>query len=375
MELTGLRFLDSAKLRTIVQTLADQLESNQNLLFLNRVRVVNADDDEIFGKYKGQVYAADVVADDQEAVVYESGSFEFTTFQIPNIKMGKSISQNMLNRIARLSRNLPADAADRGRFDNWQLDMAQELVLGVRQRVNALLCAMMIDATSYNRLGIQLQNSTWGMPANLKITPTNAWDDAVNSTPITDMQVLITETAPDNYGEQYDRVTMSSRAFRYLTQSAEFQNRVKGELRYNFGSGELNVRDTGAMRALLANILGIEVEVYDGSFWERANNGAKSRNKVLPVNRVLFSSSADDNNTQAFDFANGVVTESIVGSVLSVPGFNGEAFGPIAYYEGNPGMNPPVIRAWSVVRGFPRKFRETATAVMTVGNASTSAWS
>ena len=374
MELTGLRFLDSAKINAIVQTMADQLEANQNLLFLNRIPTTNADDDEIFAKYKGQVYAADVVSDDQEAAVYESGSFEFTTFQIPNIKMGKSVSQNMMNRIARLARNNSA-AGDLERFQNWQLQMAEELVLGVRQRVNALLCAMCIDATSYNRLGIQLQNSSWGMPSNLKVTSTNAWNDAVNSTPITDMQILVTETAPDNYGEQYDRVTMSSRAFRYLTQSAEFQNRVKGELRYNFGSGELNVRDTGAMRALLANVLGIEVEIYDGSFWERANNGAKTRNKVLPINKVLFSSSADDGNRQAFDFANGVVTESIVGSVLSVPGFNGETFGPISYYEGNPSMNPPVVRAWAVVRGFPRKFRETATSVLTVGDASNVAWS
>lgn len=366
MELAGLRFLDSAKINTIVQTLADQLETNQDMPFLDRIPTTNADDDEIFAKWKGQVFAADVVADDQEAVVYESGSFEFTSFQIPNIKMGKSINQNMINRITRLSRNL-ASAGDISRFENWQLDMARELVTGVRQRVNALLCAMCIDATSYSRLGIQLQGSGWGMPANLKVTPSNGWDDATNGTPITDMQVLATETAPDNYGEQYNRVTMSSRAFRYLTLTAEFQNRVKGELRYSFGANELNVRDAGAMRTLLANLINMTVEVYDGTYWERNNNGAKVRNKVLPVNKVLFSNSADDGSRETFDFANGVVTESIVGTVLGLPGFNGEAFGPISYYEGNSGMNPPVVRAWSVVRGFPRKFRETATAVMTVG--------
>lgn len=369
MELRGLRFLDSAKLNAIVRTLADQLEANQNLLFLNRTAITEADDDEIFAKYKGQVFAADVVADDQEAVVYESGSIEFTTFQIPNIKMGRSIEQSMINRLGRLARNL-AGKGDVDRFTNWELQMAQDLVVGVRQRVNALICAMQIDATTYNRLGIQLANSSWGMPANLKVNSATGWDDANNSTPITDIQVLATETAPDNYGEQYDRITMSSRAFRYLTASAEFQNRVKGELRYSFGAGELNIRDTGAMRSLLANIIGMEVEVYDGTYWERNENGAKVRNKVLPVNKVIFSSSNDDNDRSAMDFANGVVTESVVGSILGIAGFAGESFGPVSYYEGNPGMNPPNIRAWAVMRGFPRKFRETSTAVLTVGTGS-----
>lgn len=369
MEITGLRILDAVKLNAIVRTMADTLEADQTLPFLARIPTVNADEDEIFAKYRGQIYAADVVADDQGAAVYDSGSYEFTTFQIPNIKMGKNINQNMLNRINRLSKNL-ASTEDGNRFTDWQLKLAQELVSGVRMRVNALLCAMCIDATTYNRLGINLQNSSWGMPSDLKVTSANMWSDATNATPITDMQVLATETAPDNYGETYSRVTLSNRAFRYMTQTAEFQSRVKGELRYSFGTNELNVRDAGAMRSMLSNLLGMEIEIYDGVYWERANNGAATRVKVLPVNKVLFSSTQDDGNREAFDFANAVVTESIVGSVLGLPGFDGEAFGPISYYEGNTNMNPPNIRAWSVVRGFPRKFRESSTAVLTVGSGA-----
>lgn len=372
MLLRGNRFLDSVKLQALVQTMADQLEMRQPHIFIERTEFVNADDAEIIAKYKGSVVAADVIADDQEALTYEGGSYEFTTNQIPNIKHGRRINQNMINRLMRLSRNLVLKG-DETFFSQWETRTAEELVKGIRDRVNALICAMQIDATSYDRLGIKLSGVGWGMPSNLKVTPAVGWDDATNSTPITDLQVMITQTGPDNYGEIFNRVTLSSRAFRYLTASVEFQNRVRGELRFNFGTGQINVNDVGHMQQLLSNILNCTVEVYDGTYWERdSKTGAKVRRKVLDNNKVLLSNTQDDNNSDAMDFANGIVTESVVGTLVGEEGFDGEAFGPIAYWTHNPGLNPPSLIGWAVLRGFPRKHRETATAVLTVGSGS--AW-
>lgn len=367
MLLRGWRFLDSAKINTIVQTLADQLETNQQLIFLARTPVVDADDDEIVGKFKGQVFAADIIADDQKAVVYESGSLEFVTTSIPNLKLGARVGQGMINRLAKLKRGL-GTAGDLRFFTDWENTVAENLVTGIRQRINSLICAMQMDALSYDRLGIKLTNASWGMPSDLKVTTAVGWNDATNGTPITDLQVLAKETAVDIHGETYNRATMSSRAFRFLTATDEFQNRVKGELRYNFGTNQLNTRDAGAMRQLLANIVDLEIEIYDGTFWERENNGAKTRNRVLPSNKVILSNSGDDNNRNVMDFANGVVTESIVQGLIGDGG--GEQFGPISYYTGDQDLNPPDIRAWGVCRGFPRKHRETATATLTVGTFS-----
>ena len=366
MIIRGWRFLDSARINEIVQTLADQLEGQQNLLFLDRTAVVNADDDDIVGKFRGQVFAADIIADDQEAVVYESGSFEFVTNNIPNLKLGARIGQAMLNRLMRLRRGVGAEN-DLSFFTDYENTMAENLVMGIRQRINSLICAMQQDTLAYNRLGIKLTGATWGMPSDLKPTVATGWD-STSSTPITDLQVLAQETAPDIYGEQYDRATMSSKAFRYITLTTEFQTRVAGELRYNFGNGQLNVRDSGAMRQMLSNILGMTVEIYDGTFWTRSTNGAKVRERVLPANKVILSNMSDDNARDAMDFANGVVTESVVGSITAGDGFGGEAFGPISYYTSNTDLNPPDVRAWAVSRGFPRKHRETATACLTVGS-------
>ena len=370
MLLKGWRFLNSVKINTIVRTLADQLEARQNLIFLDRTASVDSDDSDIIGKYRGQVFAADVIADGQEAVTYESGAFEFVNNTIPNIKVGKAVNQGTLNRLMSLRRTATPSVGDLDFVSNWENTTAEELVMGLRHRVNSLICGMQLDGTDYNRLGIDLRSVSWGMPSDLKVTAGVSWDTPSTATPISDMQLILTEVGPDTYGEQYNRITMGMKAFRYITQTAEFQNRISGELRYNFGSGQLNTRDTGAMLSLLANIIGAEIEVYDGTYWERQNNGTKVRQRVLPANKVIFSTTEDDNNRSSMFWANGVVTESVVGSVLGIGGFTGESFGPVSYYTGNPSLNPPDIQAWAVMRGFPVKVRETATSVLTVGSFS-----
>jgi hypothetical protein len=373
----GWRFLDSARINRVVRTLADELEAAglRNLVALQRTAVVNADDDEIVGKFRGNFVAADVIADDQEAVVYDTvGRFEFVSTNIPNIKMGSRISQKMIDRLARLRRNL-AGANDVAFFTDWENTIAESLIVGVRQRINALICAMWLDSGNYNKYGIILQGVSWGTPAALKTTlaGTDRWSTDVGVTanvsatnPITNLQIVLNETAPDTYGEIYNRITMSSKAFRFLTSTTEFQNRIAGELRYSFGAGQLNLRDAGAMRQLAANILGVEIEIYDGIFYEAGNAGKRVQQRYIPENMVLFSNTNDDNDSSAMDFANGVVTESVVSDLIGNGGIGGEAFGPVAYYTGNGDLNPPDIRAWAVARGFPRKHRETCIATMQV---------
>jgi hypothetical protein len=385
----GWRFLDSARINRVVRTLADELEAAgmRNLLALQRTPIVNADDDEIVGKFKGQFVAADVIADDQEAVVYDTvGRFEFVSTNIPNIKMGSRIGQKMIDRLARLRRNL-ATNNDVRFFTDWENTIAESLIVGVRQRINALICAMWLDGGDYNKYGIVLQNVDWGTPAALTavLAGGERWSldagttvNASATNPITNMQIMLHETAAETYGEIYNRITMSSKAFRFLSTLPEFQSLVAGELGREFRSPgtyatsvvtsgtALNVRDQGMMRQLVSNILGAEIEIYDGHFYSQGNAGKRAQERYIPENILIFSNTDDDNDSNAMDFANGVVTESVVSDLVGNGGIGGEAFGPVAYYTGNTDLNPPDIRAWAVARGFPRKHRETATATIQV---------
>lgn len=382
----GWRFLDSARINRIVRTLADELEAvgMRNLLGLRRTPIVNADDNEIVGKFKGQFVAADVISDDQEAAVYDTvGQFEFVATEIPNIKMGSRVSQHMINRLARLRQNI-SGGNDVRFFTDWENTLAESLVTGVRQRMNALIMAMWMDASSYDRYGIKLTNASWGTPAALKVTATNQWTvaGAGAATPIDDFLTLATQTAPDTFGEEYNRVTMSSQAFRYLIGTAQFKSYMAGLAGMEFKSpgtyatsvttsGIQPVPDFAMRRQAFANMIGMEVELYDGHFYERSNNGKRTSVRYLPFNKIIFSNTQDDNDSTAMDFANGIVTESIVSPLIGHGGIGGESFGPIAYFTGNENLNPPDIVAWGVARGFPRKHRETATAVYTAAGLGT----
>lgn len=381
----GWRFLDSARINRIVRTLADELEAvgMRNLIGLQRTPIVNADDNEIVGKFKGQFVAADVISDDQEAAVYDTvGQFEFVATEIPNLKLGSRVSQHMINRLARLRQNI-SGANDVKYFTDWENTLAESLVTGVRQRMNALIMAMWMDASSYDRYGIKLTNASWGTPANLKPVAGTAWNNTSAATPITQILTLAQETAPDNHGESYNRITMSSKAFRNLIATDEFKSKLAGLAGMEFKtagimatggtsstSGIQPVGDFAMYRQAFANMIGMEIELYDGHFYERNNNGKRAQVRYLPEDKVILSNTQDDNDSTAMDFANGIVTESIVSPLIGHGGIGGESFGPIAYFTGNENLNPPDIVAWAVARGFPRKHRETATAVITTGTLS-----
>jgi hypothetical protein len=49
----------------------------------------------------------------------------------------------------------------------------------------------------------------------------------VNATPITDILVLANEVTPDTYGIRFNRVTLSSKAFRFILGTTEFANKAK----------------------------------------------------------------------------------------------------------------------------------------------------
>lgn len=196
--LTGTRFLNSVRLKTIIETLASELERSRPLIYLDWIPTVNADDDEIVGRFTGKVHAADIIADDQEAVVQESGKVELVTNAIPNLKIGQRIGQAKLNMMERLKSG-GGRAAEEDAMLDWENTLAENLIYGVWQRMNALNCAMMLDSFSYDRLGIKL-TGTWGTPSDLKVTPANLWTDATNSDPITDLQTMDNTATDEDVG-------------------------------------------------------------------------------------------------------------------------------------------------------------------------------
>jgi hypothetical protein len=238
-----------------------------------------------------------------------------------------------------------------------------------------LKVAMVVDLLNYDANGIKLENMSFGMPSDLKVTPSDEWSDATNSTPITDILDLIS-TAQNKYNMVYNRVTMSRTAFRYMIASDEFVALAGNMMPAGFSLAAIPVSADGSLISVAEKVLGmnaarqdITIEIDDSAAATVSNGGVVSTERYLPEQYVVLTNSSLDGNPNIWRFANGVVTESIVSSILGGAGpIGGMAMteGPIGYATSpNVDMNPPQITCWGVQRGFPQKFVEAASARIT----------
>lgn len=360
--LTGNQVLDTVRFNSLVQDQQERFARRRPLRFLDRTPLQNLEDDEILGIFRATVYAADLVADDHPSAVYAAGQLDLATNVIPNIKIGRRLGQATIARANRLRSSVGTDG-DRSLLTDWETATAEAVLLGVRQRINALICAMQIDAYTYNRLGLVITAATWGMPAAYKVTPTVPWTTAATATPITDLLTL-KDYAANTDGEQFNRVTMAMADFRLMVATTEFKQLLPGLLRADLPATAFNALDP-RLQGFASDLLGLAIEFEDSTITEQSAAGAKVTSRVLPLGKVILSSTADDNNPQVMSFGNAIVTESIVAGMIGGPAeIAGERFGPVGYYEGS--LDPPNLIARAVARGWPVKRRTTATAVLTV---------
>ena len=365
-----LQQLQARRLTRIIRTFNDTRDMPDGLRFLARTPIVPAVDSEVMARFTGRVQIADLVADDQKAVTYSNGRYTFEGTAIPNIKHGQHLTQEMINQLLGLQVSGVGAEDETGLINDYQNRTIDDLLLGVRQRMEALCVAMAIDGLSYNRLGIIMNNVTWGMPADLKVTVAITWDNAGTATPVADL-LAVQLTANVRYGQKFDRATMSTQAFRYMIATTEFQNKARGYLAPNVSFVNLALDSLEMMRQLAERVIGMTIELYDTRYWSQNPDGTLTSAPYLPIVKVVLSFTGDDNNPAASDFANAITTESVVAELASNTGIvgslGGPQRGPIAYATVPHDMNPPNVTYWACARGFPRKHRLQSTAVLTVG--------
>jgi len=326
---------------------------------------IPATDREILGEYNTAVRAAEIIADDAEAIVYRGGRIVPRSVAITNIKIGQHLTQEMIEQLDRLERTL-GTGADAAELLDWKRRTAGEIALGIRQTRNYMKCGMLRDSFVSNRYGINL-NVTFGMPAAQKVTSAVGWDTHATATPVTD--VLTTKRAAALKGESLNRLTCSTAAFYHMVQCAEFIARIAGVVQYAVPAGAYSPQDP-QMERFAIQILGLKEIVLDDATMDREEkDGTVTTVRYLPLTDVLLTSTADDGNAQAWDFANGIVTESRLAARGSASdAIGGPQRGPYGFITQPPELNPPQITFWGVQRGFPRKKRKTAGAVISTGS-------
>lgn len=373
----GYGYLTALRLTKLMQAIQDVRALPQELIFVNATEFVPAMEGEIIGRWINRVQIADLVSDDAKAVAYSAGKMQVENTIVPNIKHGRKLTQENLNQLAMIGAN-PGLAGAAGSIGTNEIvgnvlgSIVDDLYLGLSQRCEALIVAMHLDSYTYNRFGMQITGS-WGIPADLKVNLSVPWTDAANGTPVNDIWNL-KRLASVRYGATFDRITMSTSAFIYMISTTEFQNKARTTIPLTINYTNFPIANTTLQSDVARSVLGVkEIRIYDSRYWSQDASGQMTSAPYLPVNKVILDSASNDNNAAVQDFANGVTTESTLGPLMAETGsgmigsLNEGTRGPICYTTVPHDMNPPNLTVWGVQRGFPRRYRISASAVLTVG--------
>lgn len=363
--------LDSRRLQVITETLNRETRLDNQMVFLQRTPITLASSKELMGTFEGETYAADLIMDDQQAVVHDAGKFEFVKSNIANLKHGFLISQEQIEELEYLASQ--DDAA--GTFVNgWLNRRYANLLQGIRMRLEALVVSCYRDATVYDRYGIKIRG-TWGMPSELKPVAEIPWDEE-DATPVDDLQLLANEIAPD-MDTEFNRATMSRRAFGHMIKSQNFRDKARiivgtgFNLNFDIPDNAFPNAFDPRMLAMVEAVVGMQIELYDAGMRVKNDDGSTKRTRSLPHNEVLLSSTSNDNNRSVLDIGNAVVTESLMAEYTQtsiIGGIPRRAVGPVAYAAPTTiDLNPPGMTGWAVQRAFPRKWDKLATGILDIG--------
>jgi hypothetical protein len=366
----GMDLLSTTRLTARIQTLENTMESPDSLFFERSVPTVDAEDGDIMASFENRVVIADIVLDDQAAVVRSGGRYILNTSAIPNIKTGRHVTQSMMRLLRRINANatLQGEATS---LDRYVRQETANALMGIRQMRNAMVAGMMMDNWSYRKGGAIFNNVSWGMPSTHKIVPSVPWDNPA-ATPASDLLGLLAGWSTDaSSPEQFDTLLCGRTLFNKIITSEDFRTQAANffapaaPANATFPSLIANLQTA---RTLFNQITGLNFVQISGNYVDEMNSGSSVVKPYVPDNIAIVTSLQYLNNQAVMDFANGVVSESEVGTgapTVIGGGFTLPERGPVSYATYNPDLNPPNYKIWAVQRGFPRKHRATATAVIT----------
>jgi hypothetical protein len=384
MNTTTLNLFNSVRVNGIMQSLIqDPRLLPAPMVWRSRIPANPAPAEEIMARFIGTLLIADLIADDAKAGVYDQGNFQLETTKVPNYKIGIRMNQSMINVLARLQRYGGGDGMDQTMFQNWQTQSLLNALYGVEMRKEFVRVAMLMDDMDYDRLGIKMSGVSWGMYPDLKITVGTDWSN-VNATPLTDIQTA-RRIARIRYGKNFTRMTLSTSALQYAVQTTQFINQAK-----TFGFGMFNgvpspaipLQSDGMLSTIFEKLISggdataggggkFEIEIDDRRYWTQDASGLTTNNAIQPITKVILTDSADDGNTNVWDFAQDVVTETILMglSPVSMVGSLPLSYGPVGYCTlADMQANPPGLVHWGVDRGFARRKQLQCSSCLTVGS-------
>lgn len=360
---SGNLWVDNTIIAAITESQQEQAERRRPRRFLDRVPLVDADDEEIIAIWTASRFAADLIAPNQPARTVAAGSLEFNVAELPNIKLGAHLNQQDINRMERLQMRQQAGVAgEEAVFLFWE-DIVRERREGVLDRLNQLACAMLIGNLNYGRLGVEI-SSNFLMPSDLRIAPTTLWT-STSATPINDV-LAAQQYTQLTYGWIPDRLTLARQDWINLLATTQWSQLAQMFTKVA-APNATNTAYWPQMMTFFQQETGMMIELEDWGYRTEETDGTVNFHRVMPQGTALLTSSQDDGDKRMFDIGNAPLTEA---SVARLVGLNvdlgGQERGPAVFATAPAEMNPPQITVWGCARAFPRRKQKCCSAVLLV---------
>ena len=360
--------LAQTRIQAIIDEISDVRQQPESLLWVNRIPSVPAMDDEILGRYTNRTLIADLIGEDQAAVVRALQAIRLTQTKIPKLKHGEKITEKQLGIMRRIESNL-ATARETSIFDDYIANSLMLLKNGVLHRMEMIHNAMLMDSFSYNKLGLIISGTGWGMPSDLKVTISTPWSTSASATPVADI-LAVRRVGREKYGIDLNRATLTTTDFLEMIATAEFRDVASALRGWNLTStGNTLPQNAIDLQLMVAQQVlgGMVIEINDRQYWDESTYGVQSASNFQTVGKIILTSTAGDDNRSYWDWANGELMEAVVDSMFgTAAAMENGLEGPLAYMTvGDVNLNPAGPLLWGAGRGFTRKHKEAASAVLT----------
>lgn len=313
---------------------------------------------------------------------------------IPKIKHGTPLNEEMLRLLQRIEANMSGVQSigndDVKQWLNYEGEELSNLLLGVDARIEHMAVGMLCGSYVYANVDGMLFTITYNTPSDLLVTPGTAWGDgtagishgAAAATPISDIQALTT-AAKQNYGAEFDTMSMSTQAFDYILNTTEFK--AQAPLAYSVAGlaptfTAIQATNREKMRQVFMNLINMNVEFDDRTvmveqpdltLWNAppAAPAVGQYIRYQPVNKVILTHSRSYGSLNVWDVANLPVLESMPGMV---PGMLGGATtsssrGPFGYASAmSLNGDPPGKALYAVQEALVEKKLLTSSVVLIV---------
>jgi hypothetical protein len=318
----GPLWVDNTTIAEIVQEQANMAERRRPRLWLDRLPVVPAEDEEITAIWTLNRVAADIIAPNQAARVVSAGQLEAIVHELPNIKQGVALNQQDVNRMNRL--------------------MGQNTMTLGREEF-------------------------FGTPADTRQAVTLAWGtNPTTATPITDINNHANYLAL-TYGLTVNRITLTRTDFLNMVATTQVKNLSQAIIGIP-ATNAINTANLPLMRNYIGSMLGgWDVEIDDHVYRTEEMDGTSTTHVDLPVGNAVLTDSRLDGDRRFFDFASAPLTEALVAGLVgdTDSGLGGQERGPAVFATCPEDYNPPSIVVWGAMRGFPRRKQKVVSGVLT----------